>query len=544
MASNFKCCKLKEQQNLFCLICKNVFHKSCWNRGNKKYIVVRDNLIWCSKDCIDRANPGEDLTCVDDLRNQINELTTEVKEKTAYISRLKRSSASFVDEAERSEQEYLQTIDKQKDIIVKLQSRLEEQTAIVQKMKDRTFIDANTQTIVTRKDVGIQVTGHIKSFMSVASQIEVEQRHKITQKSVDLQSSEMQTDALSASVSSSVQTDLQISLVGSADDELSSLQSKLNELKNLKESMLTSIETLSVENKWLATEADKLRAELLQWTSGSHASVDRVGSLPNAGLTSDENTQVDINSRDRPRVLIFGDVSARGISVNLRNYLDVSSVHIEGVVKTGASLLDISREISVVSLDYTDKDYVIVCLNINNVKEFRSSDFRNILAIGKFSNLIMCYTFDDTYNVSTISKIRNYTSLYLNNRNVSIGLVENNKLHKGLGYRYKRNALCRVLGNYIRDSRIKSNIVLVSVNCSTVTNHNIISDNDSSDESILSCELNPPTATPLAYSQYDRLNGDVISDTNHLDRLSSTQIASTSKQVNLNTDGKDNAFLG
>lgn len=84
MATSYKCCKTKEQQNWYCLICKNVFHKSCWLRRNKGHVEIRDNLIWCSRECAEKVTDGE-FSVAAELRNIIKDLKVELEEKNTYI---------------------------------------------------------------------------------------------------------------------------------------------------------------------------------------------------------------------------------------------------------------------------------------------------------------------------------------------------------------------------------------------------------------------------------------------------------------------------
>ncbi|CAG9762550.1 unnamed protein product [Ceutorhynchus assimilis] len=112
MATNFKCCKGKEHSNWFCLSCKNIFHRSCWERRSN-YETVTGNFILCSKLCVDRAAGDEsilDPTVYDEFKSLLRSLEIDSRNKDVHIEKLKRNSVSFYDDAEQAEQSYLKQI--------------------------------------------------------------------------------------------------------------------------------------------------------------------------------------------------------------------------------------------------------------------------------------------------------------------------------------------------------------------------------------------------------------------------------------------------
>lgn len=130
--STFKCCKNKESTLYFCLVCKNAFHRSCWNRTNRQFTIIKDSFIICSQNCRLEATEHDPDT-FDMLNAIINDLKVETTQKDAYIERLKRNSVSAVIDASRCEEEYLREIDEKANRIELLEKRLEEQQKIINK---------------------------------------------------------------------------------------------------------------------------------------------------------------------------------------------------------------------------------------------------------------------------------------------------------------------------------------------------------------------------------------------------------------------------
>lgn len=66
-----------------------------------------------------------------------------------------------------------------------------------------------------------------------------------------------------------------------------------------------------------------------------------------------------------------------------------NSHNITGIVKPYAPLYDLAKNIFSLTLKFTKHDCVVVCLNIEEGMKFTQHNFKEILAVGKVTNLIL-----------------------------------------------------------------------------------------------------------------------------------------------------------
>lgn len=146
MASSFRCCKNKPHNNWICSVCKNIFHKSCLER-TRHYTIINDNIIWCSKDCSEKATLHEP-DAIDDLRNIIKDLKDELDQKTEYITRLKRTSISYQNDMAEIESEYERKFEEQR-------KKIENQETVIKQLQQnnekKSLVDNCSQTVSTKR---------------------------------------------------------------------------------------------------------------------------------------------------------------------------------------------------------------------------------------------------------------------------------------------------------------------------------------------------------------------------------------------------------
>lgn len=124
MAKVFKCCKNKINNNWICTVCNNIFHPSCCKR-TKNYEIISENFICCSSDCREALKDEENDT-TKTLQSLVQELKTELQEKNAYISRLKRNSQACQEDFSVIEDELENRVKKYEDQISNLKAKVEE----------------------------------------------------------------------------------------------------------------------------------------------------------------------------------------------------------------------------------------------------------------------------------------------------------------------------------------------------------------------------------------------------------------------------------
>lgn len=116
MPYNYSCCRNKELNNYCCIICHNIYHKSCMER-KKEAVIIEKHKIYCGKKCAEKDESDDIKT----LKELIDELQKEIIEKDAYINKQKRNHVVFEQDAMEIEEQYKNEIDKYRSTVGHLQ---------------------------------------------------------------------------------------------------------------------------------------------------------------------------------------------------------------------------------------------------------------------------------------------------------------------------------------------------------------------------------------------------------------------------------------
>lgn len=488
MASKFKCCKTREHKDWFCLVCKNFIHPSCWKRTNNNYVVITESLIYCSNQCRDQAAAGDYDNAVDDLRKIITELQAEVDEKTRFIKRLKRDSVTFADEAANIESQLASDLEKQNHKIKQLKKKIEDLTQDLRNKNN--LINQTTQTpIISMCDLKIQ-TDNERDFKSQPTQTPVVSTFNVeTQVELTLVHSEIEARALDTDIPSSncfsseghepenVRMDnLLTEICQEKKAEMTKLVNDLQELRASNRSMLTSIETLCAEKELYINELNNLRKEISCYGFDGSKSTDTQdnqrelngGKHVKSSETCEDQEIINetklMDKAVKKKILVYGDESARNYSVNLKNFLDARQFDVEGLVLSGAPLGEISKNTFKIASGFGYRDYVIFMLDVNRLSFIKLKEIYNILAVGKFTNLILCCKVDyNIVNMKVYNELNKVCSLFLDhNLNISVKIICNSRCDRGYLFGYL--SLCKLLASYICTNGLsQSSIVLKSV---------------------------------------------------------------------------------
>lgn len=510
MAANFKCCKNKVQPNWICLQCKNVFHKKCRERIKEPVIVVKDNLIWCSRQCCEMSTET-DPGIIDSLKQTIDDLSSELELKTRYIERLKGEMSSFVEEASSSEEQLISENQDLKSTVAGLEGRLRE-----------------------HEGARVQLEQENQDHLSV---IESQWESEIKKQRACILSHEKTVASLERG---------NLRLESDLNDCRLKIRDLIAEVKNLNDigdGMLVTIETLTNENNWLSDELEGLKQQLstsseLQRAATSFNDIrndtlleelapatDAGGSsmqpIPHslleelaAAIDIDESS-VHVNPltlrRDnfshssrpgsppgccahgsRNRVVVCGDESARGISAGIRKYLDVSKTDILGYVKSGCSMERLSTEVFGYTKTLGHRDTAIICLRFNSLQSLDIRSVNKMCAVGKYCNLIFNISYSRSkYSNVLFDRLVTLVSEFLRNNSASVRIFSND--FEGHKFRLTRNALYRYLAHYIScNDAVKNHITLKNVfvddGITNLTNHFTV------DDGLLSSDANQSEA--------------------------------------------------
>lgn len=411
---------------------------------------------------------GDQDDHMDDLRTIIANLRTEVEEKTKHILRLKRQSVTFAEEASNSEDQLMSDIEKQNLIIKELKLKIAELTHSLRREKALELKSAATQTGIIRSienDTQTEPSG-----CDVGSQSELSTNHTGSQTDSydeDRIMSDINNERIRVLMEDCKQQEM----------EIMKLKDDVNELNALNRNMITTIEVISAEKEMFATKVKELHSVVSELSPKSLSQYDVLDNtcnntyinlackgkdLATAGRISDSRIT------KKRKVLVYGDGSARNYSTCLRRIMDTDVFDIGGVVLSGAPLSELSRNIFKSTASFDHNDYVIVMLDLTQMRFLQSNELNSVLAIGRFTNIILCYKFD--YNVGSkrvFSKFNDcFTEFKNRNINNSIQIVQNWRYNSK--YRFNYSSLCKLVASYIYnsssgDSHSGSGIVLRTI---------------------------------------------------------------------------------
>ncbi|CAG9769895.1 unnamed protein product [Ceutorhynchus assimilis] len=370
----FKCCK-KPLNSLVCVSCLNVFHPSCGERI-RGFSEFRGHQIFCSNKCKDTKNNEEQTT---------GSLRAKILDLEMCLNQLELDKDETIQQLESKLSKVFESSDEQKKYIKKQRRLTQEFTEEAQLVEERYLREiGELETCnreLRRKNIELEKSNAVKNIVSVTTQT-----HFLC-------------------LNRSCQTDDQedsFSTLASAKDKNQELQHKIFELEELRSSLLISIETLTADNEYFKGElcllqkeiqmlldqmsqgaGESLQAELTQAHSGEIDATDEA-LVQNPGQKSQANKP--------QRILVLGDESGTNITAKLR-LLVGDHFRVSGYIEPFAPVSEVSRGIFGMTHDYTFSDFVVVLLHVNYNAVRHASALKQILAIGRYTNLIVCYRY-------------------------------------------------------------------------------------------------------------------------------------------------------
>lgn len=380
MSSKFKCCKNKENNNWFCVVCKNFIHPSCWKRTNQQYAIINENLIYCSNLCKQAIDDIDKENVFDDLRRIITELRAETDEKTKHINRLKRNSTTLVEEAEKSETQLLDEIDSLKQIINQLKKRVMELTSENNANHKVEYNTNYTQTVHTRTYDSETQTGE-PTCCNTTTQTEVTSRHTAIQTDILPEVSANPNNNIEILIAENRKMLDQIDVLSTENSKLSS---SLEEMYSLKDNFITSIETLTAENQTFLNDLKKANSKILLMQEV----------LPSQQSTVKSTAGEYLQEKHRkPQVLVYGNrTCTKGIGWLIKTFsssrYDTCS-HFPEMQKTFDDLvMDAAR----MAQKLTRSDFLILFAgNVNALRGTIAGNlcWSNVAEISRNTNLII-----------------------------------------------------------------------------------------------------------------------------------------------------------
>lgn len=183
--------------------------------------------------------------------------------------------------------------------------------------------------------------------------------------------------------------------------KIQELERNVTDLNIINRDMLTTIETLETENNVYATELTTLR-ESLQTLSGGNLepdftgereqnSVDTHSSALEHAQSVPQNLFMLNQQREGNKVVVYGDQSARGLSMALTRLLDAGKYRVEGTIFSGCDTHTLGANVFNVAGGLTSSDYFIFVKNLTMGRMDRAT-LDKVVNVGKFANVIFCIT--------------------------------------------------------------------------------------------------------------------------------------------------------
>lgn len=397
----YGCCNNKEVKNLVCTQCHKLFHPGCLEKKSN-YTALNGNHIWCSLKCAEAGNNEDEVINI--LRGEIIKLESELRDKNAFIKRLKRQSSSFVEEAEISEAQLLKEVESQKKIIRELSNKVKNlpqgtcsasvasqtecfrkihvgvQTMLLdpndvttQKLKEDLMdfkkLNANmkttTETLKSFASIGCQTFGALSCHKFVATEVEWgmvavsaqtdEHIALICQDSPDLEKSQLRDRHGSTQTELVPKNNSECQVVAVSDNsvvECTALERDYADLLAVNHNLVTSISVLESENEAYSLEVKELKKEL---DSSKHP---RISEL--APVCRTRPTALTSRQGSTPRkVLLVAGGHGGGLVDFLNNHFG-SCYRAEAILKPGSPDSELLKTAVHFSREFCKTDIVIL----------------------------------------------------------------------------------------------------------------------------------------------------------------------------------------
>ncbi|VEN40626.1 unnamed protein product [Callosobruchus maculatus] len=432
--SVYECCKGKEVSNYVCIVCSNIYHKSCCAR-KKDVMFVDKHKIYCSKKCALKADEEEEQIVV--LRKLLNGAQQEIEDRDKFIDSLKKKNLAFEDDVIDMETSYTSEIENNKSMINKLEHKLD------QKCKQICALEARLSNMSTENELLLYEVYALKKQLD---------QQKTRDNGHDSSRNE--------------QNNKECVVMVNLDKEQTTKAPHCN-TNNVEEGHCILNSENSLDN-----------ANVSDTRTGEDASTDDDQPGPAAvdldlAETTLENAKVKKNYKrgcvtSGKNVVIVSDEVGVNAAASLNPFLEKYNFSASGIVRPYADCCDISKSIFSNAIHCTQDDVLIVMLNTGNISNFRSLKLalKQIIPYGKLTNLLLVvkYEFEGDENIGNYiqQQIRNYCNT---NKNTSIEFRPLETSHP--------RGLIKIIKQYFLDnSRTNSRTVLKTVKLSTLLRSN------------------------------------------------------------------------
>nr|CAI5862329.1 unnamed protein product [Callosobruchus analis] len=442
METTFKCCK-KSINNYCCIVCTGIFHQSCAARL-KGFTILEGSKVLCSVKCEQtdkdrKANFNSAQKVVKDLRSKLDKALEENE---------------VIEIKFQAEKE-----DMQQKIDVLQQEKLEIQNQI---QRDRRRIrDYEDEVLEVEKGLLEEINRQKNLNFKINKEItELNDLNKQLLEKLEIY--ERQIEELDNSKEELVE--LNKDMVGTIkiqENENKILQEDILKMKNCMDKQTTSVVNKEPNIPTVRCQVDLTKDQLVQTQTNTTTT-------PFTDYSSSMR-KPSVSQSIRRKTLILGDESARDCASKVLRKINSSEHNVEGLIKTGIEISELTKDIFYYTQSYGQDDHVIISFKTNNISNHTTMRkfLRNALPIGKTTNLEIMCDISEMRDEPVIKYIKSSILKYIAvNRNSSIGLTA--------VYKSRGQTIVKCMMSLIeKQNSIRSKAVLKSV--STVCFNSIAS---------------------------------------------------------------------
>lgn len=441
MAGKFKCCK-KDANYYWCINCLSIFHSSCLSRM-KKIKIIDEFKILCTESC--KQNYNDKSFEISKLQNEMEKLKNNLIKREERIETLEKQYENDV-----------KTLQLDIDI---LQKDIEDRQTHLIREKKR-IQEFEEEVYETERNYVDKINEHLSSITKLKKKLAT-----LEIKNIDLQTRivEFEKDMKEQSEYVKELEDINRSMVNSIRIlegycKYSNVSEGIPSCE--KDRMNTSAKHANGDSKLTpyGNKSPKTTISLSVETNKNTIEAIEKQVVMNTVVSTTNRSQVSVHNK-LSNVLIFGDISAKGVSTRMYSCIDSDQYKLYGELQPDGSLLQMSKRIFELSKSYDNRDNVIVCLDLRNHCKLNSNTLKKLFSIGKYTNVIFSLTYGKP-NRKQYIEFTNLCQKFLSHQNASIRIFNNNIMNGK--YRLSKKNYYRNLVNYVYASCLLENSLVLS----------------------------------------------------------------------------------
>lgn len=401
----YECCKSKELKCYCCVVCLNIFHKSCCGRKNGM-IQIDKHKIYCSEECQTNENTSQEKyeNELSDYFETINSLKLQIEDQAAHIHRLEKLSKAFEIDVMENEQSYKQEIETIRTTICLLKEELKQKNSEIEREKD----DASKfrKACCELQEINLKYKNEITSYRrGINLNLDENMNEKEGDCTIKENSTPIKCQKAVDKTVESVEKKIEMQ---KTEYEICILETTEKEVNNLKENGNDTCQHISLFDELRKVKEGNKYEKLVNEEKNSlskeyYGDTNKCGKIVNDKTIEDKPIQINEDEKTteqhadgtkvvrKGKILILGDEYAKNFARVLDLVIDTSQYKVEEIVDPRKELSELSKNLFDKSIEYGANDYVIIMFSTKNVSNNRTLNLalKNILPASKLSNIII-----------------------------------------------------------------------------------------------------------------------------------------------------------